>query len=343
MNSENIDINDVREQLLLVEISTLTEEFITFANEICEIEEELDDNESAFVEEMEEDESTLVDPNYFSEANITNSWTYMLPLISMLAIETTNLFNTIINYDIFYYIYTCSPVFMSSQSVRRVVRSERMDTYEQYWLVTHPNLDNILNGRKSYRAHYRINKGSFNFLVDRLSRLPQYAGSIARGGYSVEIQVACVLWRFANTHFGYRIAEVTLGVSAGSYRNFTERFNGAMHAICFEVISWPLNDPVKAMQSANEHVRLGVVGRRRTLPKVLGSIDGKLVVIQKPSENGNAYVDRKNNASLSLMAICDGFGRFMYIKVGHSGKQIYLYLHCKVNNIYIYIFRRTKP
>ncbi|KAG2194761.1 hypothetical protein INT47_012063, partial [Mucor saturninus] len=203
---------------------------------------------------------------------------------------------------------------------RRVVRTERMDTYETYWTIKHPNLNDNRNSRHSYRAHYRVNKSTFEWLVNRLSRCAAYLGSVLRGGYSVEVQVACVLWRFANTHFGYRIAETHLGVTAGSFNNFTNRFIDAMLEITPEIITWPIEDRKRALNNAREFSELGGPDATR-LSGVLGAIDGKLVVIQKPAINGNAYVDRKSHASMNLMAICDARTRFMYVKTRHSGRN----------------------
>lgn len=134
----------------------------------------------------------------------------------------------------------------------------------------------------------------------------------------MEIQVASILWRFSITHFGFRIAHVHLGIPAGSYHNFTVRFLDAMIRISKNKIKWPIDDPERADEIAEGFASLG--GRSELkLNKVLGAIDGKLVVIQKPSVNGNSYVDRKGNASLSLLGICDHKCRFIYVKCGHSG------------------------
>ncbi|KAG2193042.1 hypothetical protein INT47_009292 [Mucor saturninus] len=191
---------------------------------------------------------------------------------------------------------------MTRESHRRVVRTERMHTYETYWTIKHPNLNDDCKSSHSYRAHYRVKKSTFEWLVNRLSRCAAYLGSVLRGGYSVEVQVVCVLWRFANTHFGHRIAETHLGVTAGLFNNFTNRFIDAMLEITPEIITWPIEDRERAFNNAR-------------------AIDGKLVVIQKPAINGNPYVDRKSHASMNFMAIRGDLTRLMYVKTGHSGRN----------------------
>ncbi|KAG2201841.1 hypothetical protein INT47_004398 [Mucor saturninus] len=203
---------------------------------------------------------------------------------------------------------------MLEQEVAIAEERIRMDTYETYWTIEHPNLSDDRNSRHSYRAHYRVNKSTFEWLVNRLSRCATYIESSLRGGYSVEIQVACVLWRFANTHFGYRIAETHLGITAGSFNNFTNRFIDAMLEITPEIIT------ERALNNAREFSKLDGPDATR-LSGVLGAIDDKLVVIQKPAINGNAYVNRKSHEYMTLMAICDARTRFMYVKTGHSGRN----------------------
>jgi hypothetical protein len=70
-----------------------------------------------------------------------------------------------------------SPVLMTAEPTtgRRVVSTLRMNEHKEYWTVTHPNLTDD-DGPNSYKAHYRINKSTFEWLVNRLSRCSAYAG-----------------------------------------------------------------------------------------------------------------------------------------------------------------------
>lgn len=66
-----------------------------------------------------------------------------------------------------------------------------------------------------------------------------------------------------------------------------------------------------------------VFGRATSLGKdrlqdVIGAIDGKLIVIEKPTkkDDGDRYADRKGDISMSLMAVCDDQKRFISILIG---------------------------
>ncbi|KAG2222106.1 hypothetical protein INT45_007542 [Circinella minor] len=49
---------------------------------------------------------------------------------------------------------------------------------------------------------------AFELLVNKLKSDPEYIGSQMKGGIPVEIQVAVVLWCFANSHFGFRLIDL---------------------------------------------------------------------------------------------------------------------------------------
>ncbi|OAD67038.1 hypothetical protein PHYBLDRAFT_151983 [Phycomyces blakesleeanus NRRL 1555(-)] len=52
------------------------------------------------------------------------------------------------------------------------------------------------------------------------------------------------------------------------------------------------------------------------LNECIGAVDGKLIVIQKPSLFGNSWLDQHSNVSMALMAVCDHKKRFTDIRVG---------------------------
>ncbi|CAO3680585.1 unnamed protein product [Rhizopus stolonifer] len=174
-----------------------------------------------------------------------------------------------------------------------------MDFTEQYWLQKHISLEDPTFENPfptfSFRDHYRINRSTFDAIVNKCMGCSQYAGSILQGGTPVEIQIATVFWRFSNSHYGYRITEMTLGVSAGSFHNFNERFLDAMMTISKNIIV----------------CRLMIVKKPPTL-----LMDSKTKA--KPIRRGNDYVDRKGRASVNMMAVCNHKGQYMYIKLGIS-------------------------
>ena len=88
---------------------------------------------------------------------------------------------------------------------------------------------------------------AFNSLVEKLSLCQEYIGSQTHGGFLVEVQVTTVLWRFANSTYGFQIMNKTLGITNGSYNNFTNHFIKVMRKIGESIITWSIYDPQRAL------------------------------------------------------------------------------------------------
>lgn len=51
-------------------------------------------------------------------------------------------------------------------------------------------------------------------------------------------------------------------------------------------------------------------------PLCLGALDGKRVLIQKPTNSGSDFYDYKGHCSIILLALVDAHYKFLYIDVG---------------------------
>jgi hypothetical protein len=140
------------------------------------------------------------------------------------------------------------------QSTGNIFRLGRMDIAEPWWTRKHPLLADK-NGRYSFKSVYRVTRETFEWVIENVKNCAKYAG--ADKGIPVEYQVASVLWRFGRAHFAYIDAERVLGISAGSYNRFTNRFIDAMTSISGRVIKHPFNDPAKQRANAQAFLDLG--------------------------------------------------------------------------------------
>jgi hypothetical protein len=222
----------------------------------------------------------------------------------------------LISSDFLYMTYICSPHLFSLERGPQQFDHVRYGTFQQWWYVRHPYLTDDL-GRNSFQMQYRMSRKNFETLLNIVCQHQVYEGALSGNAYPVEIQVATVLWRLANTHFGYRLAEQFLGISSGSYTRYTLNFLTAMTDNFEQFVNWGVHDVEIARKKSAEFERRDEPGVR--LPNVIGAIDGKLINIQKPRIHGNAWIDRHNEASMNLLAVCDANKRFMFIRTGQTG------------------------
>ncbi|KAG2193632.1 hypothetical protein INT47_007464 [Mucor saturninus] len=214
------------------------------------------------------------------------------------------------------------PIFMMGEHVERtrtVISTDGRCESRRYhfWKLEHPFLnDNDKNQVSSYRASYRMGKRAFEHLVNELSAHEEF-NLVASNTIPIYIQVATVLFRLANCHIGYRQAYMLLGVSSGSYNNFTTRILKAIKDQLGYLLTWP-SEPARANAIA---VGFGS-NTGDILNGVIGAVDGKNFIIHQPSPPtvGAMFRDRKNNYSVKLTAVCDSVLRFTYIRVGDSGR-----------------------
>lgn len=222
------------------------------------------------------------------------------------------------------FLITSLPMFMTATyvvSTRSVTTEGNERVIEKYgfWKTQHPHLNNDdENQVSSYRATYRMSHEMFDWLVNELMTHNEF-DLLAHNAIPAYIQIATCLIRMANSHQGYRLTYLYMGVSHGSFTNFTRRTLKAIKDKLGHLIEWPEN-PVLAAQVANnfEHPISG--GKR--LPGVIGAVDGKIFVIHSPSPPNYAamFRDRKNRYSVKLTAVCSSDCKFTYIRVGDSGK-----------------------
>lgn len=184
--------------------------------------------------------------------------------------------------------------------------------------MIHPNLPDV-EGQGTFKGYYWMHRSTLEYLVNRLSQHPVYQQD-AVNAWSAWLQICTAIWRFANQHVGYREAEQFLGISHGSYHNFTMRFIQALEDMEGHRVAWPTDAQVAEVA---EQFQYGLLGSdfsgRGGLPDCVGAIDGKSVRIHKPAGFGGRFLDRKSHFSMNTTAICDANRRFTFVHSGESG------------------------
>jgi hypothetical protein len=200
-------------------------------------------------------------------------------------------------------------------------RSDRPTSVERlrFFELKFTYLSNDDNRLNSFRSTFRMDQGTFEWLVNRLQDHPELQFS-ADNATPVYIQVAICLLRLANNHVGYRMAYLDWFVSNGSYVNFTRRVVKAIKGLLADTtIQWPTTYDRASEIATGFEYPLTNSGRR--LDNIVGAIDGKNCIIRMPSppSYGAFFRDRHNRYSVKLTAVCDSDCRFLYVRIGDSG------------------------
>lgn len=78
------------------------------------------------------------------------------------------------------------------------------------------------------------------------------------------------------------------------------------------LIAWPEENGIRIAKGFED------IGDLR-MPNVAGAVDGTLIKIVTPTEDEHQYVDRHNNHSLNVMAVCDAKMYFLFASAGFPG------------------------
>ncbi|EYC38458.1 hypothetical protein Y032_0715g1772 [Ancylostoma ceylanicum] len=107
----------------------------------------------------------------------------------------------------------------------------------------------------------------------------------------------------------------TLGCSQKTVSNIVRRVVVALNHpdIVKRFIVFKPTDREWCAKRADEFARAG------KFSNVIGCIDGTLVKIKTPSENGPEYMSRKGFSCLNVCVICDAVGRILYVNSGFPG------------------------
>jgi len=60
--------------------------------------------------------------------------------------------------------------------------------------------------------------------------------------------------------------------------------------------------------------------QRWNFPHCVGAMDGKHIVVQKPTKSGSAFFTYKHTFAIQLLAVVDADYKFIYVDVGCQGR-----------------------
>ncbi|XP_023311448.1 putative nuclease HARBI1 [Anoplophora glabripennis] len=124
-----------------------------------------------------------------------------------------------------------------------------------------------------------------------------------------------------NNFFG---SDHIMGHKTASFRDVADRFNITISSLyriirrvifCLSnmspvIITWPTDEEKPVSED---------YFRAHGFPRVIGSIDGSHIRIDKPNDDNDSYINRKSYYSIQMQAVCDHRKKIIDLFVGYPG------------------------
>ena len=162
-----------------------------------------------------------------------------------------------------------------------------------------------------FRRFFRVNRATFEFLVETLRPKLQKRHNPLKPAKTVEHRVAVGLYHFAHGGSFFSTGRA-LEVAESTAHNMVWAFVDAILELLSDEISWPSDQEMVQVSKGFE--------AKRQLPNCQGAIDCTHFDIKTPDgENSRSYIDRHGKHSVTMQAVVDSQGRFLNVHAGWPG------------------------
>ena len=172
-------------------------------------------------------------------------------------------------------------------------------------LLASPALDFL------WKEHFRVTRGTFEFLCDLVRVKLQKQHTRFRAPVSVEERVGVALWRLA-TGNSYRSCGLQFGLGKSTAKVICSEFEQAVFDLKDRFIKFPLTNEENGEKIEELEELYGI-------PQIVGAVDVCHIEINAPPENHEDYFNRKQHYSVNLQAIVDANLKFIHASVGYPG------------------------
>lgn len=165
-----------------------------------------------------------------------------------------------------------------------------------------------------FKILFRTSRRTFNIILSLIKDDPIFEQKRrGRPQIPVEVQLQVVLFRLGCTGEGSSIAKIAFlfGIGdGGTVQNVTKRVFSALLKLKPRYIFWPDEEERRTIEQATHH----------EMPYCIGYVDGtELKLAEKPYEDPDSYLSRKQHHSIKAQIICDHKLRIRHIVVGYPG------------------------
>ncbi|XP_048346587.1 protein ALP1-like [Sphaerodactylus townsendi] len=190
-----------------------------------------------------------------------------------------------------------------------------LPTPHRQWVYPHRSRDWWINcvwsswDDEEWLGNFRMTRRTFCRITRSVAPLMEHENTNMWPSLPVEMRVGMAIWYLANEKC-FRTVKQQFGTGYTSVADAVHDFCRAVGEVLFKRVV-RFADPIDQVMAGFS--RLG-------FPQCVGAIDGCHIRIMNPSDT-SAYMNRKNVASVLLMAVCDSKGRFFSANIGQPGRN----------------------
>ncbi|XP_047143531.1 uncharacterized protein LOC105848991 isoform X2 [Hydra vulgaris] len=165
-----------------------------------------------------------------------------------------------------------------------------------------------------FKEHFRVNRNTFNFLVNELHPHLGKTTTTMREPISVVKRVAVALHYLALCE-EYRVVSSLFGIGKSTANLIVHEVINAVNDILLpKYVKFPLS-----VENLNKHSRdfEAILG----FPQCVGAVDGCHIPISAPKDQATSYYNYNGWYSIVLFAVVDSRYRFIYTSVGLPGRN----------------------
>ncbi|CAH1997207.1 unnamed protein product [Acanthoscelides obtectus] len=156
----------------------------------------------------------------------------------------------------------------------------------------------------------RMSLADFEYLLNQISSKISKQDTQLRKAIPAQIRLAITL-RYLATGDDFQSLHFLFKISPQLISNIIPEVCSALNEV--------LKDEIKIPSWPNEWLEIEK-GFSPTLPRAIGSIDGKHIVLESPINSGSQYYNYKRTFSIVLLAVVDSQYKFIFADIGCQGR-----------------------
>ncbi|KAI4454136.1 hypothetical protein MML48_1g11491 [Holotrichia oblita] len=167
---------------------------------------------------------------------------------------------------------------------------------------------------REFIMHFRLRKTMVNSLVDKFQSSDEYQKLNGHGGFqplSAQRYILIFLWFVGHEAASYRDVADRFGITLAGLYNILTRVADFILTMKSDVIRLPNN--IEKDRTKQHYLE------QKGFPGIIGSIDGSHIRIDKPLQDKDSYINRKQYFSIHMQGIANEKRKFIDVWIGYPG------------------------